>query len=154
MITRPLDLATRLRPAPRSFDYLFWINGVIIALFFTFFGSRFVLSPGMGIGRVEEILPPIHNAVQGAVPTQLTVAVTEAGLLYIDTGFVSFGQFREWLAAEAKRTPGAALLVRLNLKNPASLLAQITSAAEELGLKVQLAGVETSEDLTDAATVR
>jgi hypothetical protein len=149
MITRPLDLATRLRPPPRSFDYLFWINGVLIALFFTFFGSRFVLSPGMGVGRVEEILPPIAGAVQGAVPTQLTVAVTEAGLLYVDTGFVSFEQFRSWLEGEAKRYPGSTLLVRLNLKNPTSLLAQITSVAGELGLNVQLAGVEPVQPTSD-----
>ena len=32
MITRPLDLASRLRPEPRSFDWLFYVNGGVIVL--------------------------------------------------------------------------------------------------------------------------
>jgi biopolymer transport protein ExbD len=32
MITRPLDLASKLRPEPRNFDFLFLINGGLILI--------------------------------------------------------------------------------------------------------------------------
>ena len=32
MLSRPLDLASRLRPEPRNFDWLFIVNGGLIAL--------------------------------------------------------------------------------------------------------------------------
>ena len=142
MITRPLDLSTRLRAAPRNYDYLFWVNGVLIVLFFTLFGSRFVLSPGIGMGQTHEMLPVNRAAAQGAVATQLTLNVTQAGQLYVDTGFVSFEQLKQWLANQAATQPGAVLLVHFNVKNPADLLTRILNAANEAGIRVQLAAVE------------
>jgi hypothetical protein len=142
MLTRPLDLSTRLRRAPRNFDYLFWVNAVLIALFFTLFGSRFVLSPGMGVARSEEMLPINSHAIEGAVATQLRVEVAEGGKLCVDTGFVSFEQFRAWLERQAKNAPGATLLVQYNFRNQAELLARIADTANQLGIKVQLAALE------------
>ena len=49
MITRPLDLASKLRTEQRSLDALFWVNVGILVLFFTLFGSRFVLAAGLGV---------------------------------------------------------------------------------------------------------
>jgi biopolymer transport protein ExbD len=150
MITRPLDLQSKLRPPPANFDYLFWVNGVLIALFFVFFGSRFVLSPGMGLGQIDQLLPANANAVAGAVPTQLTLNITQGEKLYVDTGFVTFEQLKDWLAAQAKVHPGATLLVRANPSNPTKLLFQITEAANAVGIKVQLAGL----DRADASSVQ
>ena len=48
MITRPLELSSRLRPEPRTFDWVFYVNGGLIVLFFSLFGSQFVLAPGLG----------------------------------------------------------------------------------------------------------
>ena len=146
MITRPLDLSTRLRPPPRSYDHLFWVNGVLIVLFFFVFGSRFVLSPGIGVGRTEEMLPLAANAVQGAVPTQLTLNVTQAGQLYVDTGFVSFDQFRAWLESQAESHPDAVLLVHFNVRNATELLTRISDAANEVGIRVQMSAVVPSTD--------
>ena len=112
MITRPLDLSTRLRPPPKSYDYLFWVNGALIALFFTLFGSRFVLSPGFGVGRSTDLLPVVPSAIKGAVPTQLTLNIMENGQLYVAKGLVTLPMLNQWLEEEAKRNPGATLLVR------------------------------------------
>ena len=49
MITRPLDLASRLRPPPRNFDVFFYVNLGLMVLAFTVLGSRFVLAPGFGV---------------------------------------------------------------------------------------------------------
>ena len=32
MITRPLDIAAKLRPEPRNFDFLFFVNGGLLVL--------------------------------------------------------------------------------------------------------------------------
>lgn len=142
MITRPLDVSGRLRPPPRNLDFLFWVNGALIALFFTFFGSRFVLSPGMGMAATESILPVLPNAVSGAVPTQLQLEVAEGGKLCIDTGFISFENLREWLKERAERNPKATLLVKYNVSNSTELLMDIVGAAGEAGIAVHLAAVD------------
>jgi biopolymer transport protein ExbD len=149
MITRPLDLQSKLRPDPTSFDYLFWVNGALIALFFVFFGSRFVLSPGMGLGQIDQLLPVNAASVSGAVPTQLTLNITQGEKLYVDTGFVTFDQLKDWLATQAKVHPGATLLVRANPSNPTKLLFRITEAANAVGIKVQLAGLDRAEATAD-----
>jgi len=149
MITRPLDLQSKLRPPPASFDFLFWVNGALIAMFFVFFGSRFVLSPGMGLGQIDQLLPANANAVAGAVPTQLTLNITQGEKLYVDTGFVTFEQLKDWLATESKTHPGATLLVRANPSNPTKLLFKITEAANAVGIKVQLAGLDRAEASSD-----
>lgn len=145
MITRPLDLSTRLRGEPRSFDYLYWINGVILALFFTFFGSRFVLSPGVAMGKSARMLV-FTNSVNGAVPTQLTLQIAQGGQLYVDTGFVTFEKLQEWLAVQARQNPGATLLVLVHPSNSAELLSKITDAADSVGIKVQLGGLDRPQE--------
>lgn len=152
MITRPLDVSTRLRPAPRNLDCLFWVNGALIALFFSFFGSRFVLSPGMGLGKSDTMLPVIPNALAGAVATQLQLEVAEGGKLCIDTGFISFEALRGWLAEQAKRTPGAVLLVKCNVSNSFELMTRIVGAADEVGIKVQVAAVDRGPPSEDRET--
>jgi len=149
MITRPLDLSSKLHPPAANFDYLFWVNGVLIILTFVFFGSRFVLSPGMGLGEVDQLLPVNSSAVAGAVATQLTLNITQGEKLYVDTGFVTFDQLKEWLATQAKAHPGATLLVRANPNNPTKLLFQITEAANSVGIKIQLAGLDRAEATPD-----
>ena len=60
MITRPLDLAAKLRPEPRRFDALFYVNVGVLALFFLVFGSRFVLAPGLGLDFKLPEMPAAH----------------------------------------------------------------------------------------------
>ncbi|HEY8931687.1 MAG TPA: hypothetical protein VIM44_00065, partial [Rariglobus sp.] len=72
MITRPLNLSARLRPPPRGFEFLFYVNGGLIALFFVLFGSRFVLSPGLGL---DFSVPSMPEAMTGAVSTDVVVAI-------------------------------------------------------------------------------
>jgi len=57
MITRPLDLASKLRPPPRDFDFVFLVNGGLIVMFFMLFGSRFVLAPGLGVDFIMPEMP-------------------------------------------------------------------------------------------------
>jgi hypothetical protein len=36
-----------MRPEPRNFDWLFYVNGAALVFFFALFGSPFVLAPGL-----------------------------------------------------------------------------------------------------------
>lgn len=150
MITRPLELSTRLRPPPKSYDYLFWVNGALIVLFFSLFGSRFVLSPGFGVAQNAELLPIVPSAVIGAVPTQLTLNIMENGDLYVEKGLVTLSMLSEWLESEAKRNPGATLLVRASSKTGLDSMTEIVNAANKAGFRVQIAANTAASTFGDA----
>ena len=129
MITRPLELASRLRPEPRNFDALFYLNVGVLVLFFLVFGSRFVLAPGLG---VDFQLPVMPGALAGAVTTTSTISVKNSGQILAD-GLLSMAQLREWLKAEARQNKRPSLLVRMSAGVPVSVQNEIVSAAREAG---------------------
>lgn len=128
MITRPLDLASKLRPEPRSFDAFFYVNVGALVLFFLVFGSRFVLAPGLG---VDFKLPEMPGALPGALTTS-TISVKNSGQIFAD-GLLSMAQLREWLKVEAKKNKHPSLLVRMSAGVPVSVQNEIVSAAREAG---------------------
>ena len=75
MIARPLDLASRLRPPPQGMGSLHYVNVGLLCLFFSLFGSRFVLAPGLGL---DFQLPQLAGAQAGAA--QATDAPDDAAL--------------------------------------------------------------------------
>ncbi len=131
MITRPLDLASKLRPPPRNFDFVFLVNGGLIVMFFMLFGSRFVLAPGLG---VDFIMPEMPGAVAGASRTTHVVSIIRPGLIFVDDGAINFEQLKEWLKVQAKSTPRPSLLVRASANQvPVTDLTDIASAAQAAG---------------------
>ena len=131
MITRPLDLATKLRPPPRNFDFVFLVNGGLIVMFFMLFGSRFVLAPGLG---VDFIMPEMPGALAGAARTTHVVSVIRPGLIFVDDGAINFEQLKDWLKVQAKTTPRPSLLVRASASQvPVTDLTDIASAAQAAG---------------------
>jgi len=94
MITRPLDLSSRLRAVPRSFDALFWVNVGALVLFFGLFGSRFVLAPGLG---VDFYLPELGGAKGGSVRTTHVISMVRSGLIFTDDGALPLEQIGGWL---------------------------------------------------------
>ena len=147
MITRPLDLAAKLRPEPRSFDALFYVNVGALALFFLVFGSRFVLAPGLG---VDFKLPMTSGALPGAMTTS-TISVKNSGQILAD-GLLSLPQLREWLKVEAKKYKHPSLLVRMSAGVPVSVQNDIASAAREAGFGSVILAAE--EPASDAAPGR
>jgi biopolymer transport protein ExbD len=138
MITRPLDLASKLREEPRGFDTLFYVNVGVLVLFFFVFGSRFVLSPGLG---VDFQLPVVPEAVSNAVTTTSTISVKNSGQIFAD-GLLSLPQLREWLKVEAKKNKHPSLLVRMSAGVPVSLQTEIASAAREAGFTAVILAAE------------
>ena len=68
MVTRPLDLLSRVRKPTAGPDWLYFVNAGLIVLFFVLFGSRFVISPGIVVSNQSRhgpyTLPVVPQAVQ------------------------------------------------------------------------------------------
>jgi len=137
MITRPLDLASRLRPEPRRLDTLFYVNVGALVFFFLVFGSRFVLAPGLG---VDFTLATMKGALPGGFTTS-TISVKNSGQIFAD-GLLSMAQLREWLKGEAKKNKHPSLLVRMSAGVPVSVQYEITSAAREAGFEAVTVAAE------------
>lgn len=142
MITRPLDLASHLRPAPVFSDALSYVSVGLIGLLFGVFGSRFVLLPGLGM---DFNLPVNPSARAGAVPTTHVISVKRGGLIFTDGGALNLAQLRVWLsdAGRAKREP--VLLVRASADVSMADLSEITTAAQQAGFVRIVWGAETSD---------
>jgi len=130
VITRPLDLASRLRAEPRSFDVLFYVNVGALALFFAVFGSRFVLAPGFG---AEFRLPQVAGARSGAMPARYHLSVLNSGQIFTEDGLLDWRQLGRWLKAKAVAGDRPSLLIRGSEGVPLATAERITSMAYAAG---------------------
>lgn len=136
MITRPLDLASKLRAEPRNFDWLFYVNVGVIALFFSLFGSRFVLAPGV------TVLPEIAGANDGARVATHYITVNSERQIIAGDGPRDLPALALWFEKEAQTVKQPVLLVQYNAGNDAELLARIITVANAAGFVTQVAAVE------------
>lgn len=139
MITRPLDLASRLRPEPRNFDGWFFVNAGVIVLFFYFFGSPFVLAPALG---VDFRLPYVTGANADARPATHHVNVTNSGQIFVRDGLKTMEQLREWLRLRAGSVKDPVLLVVASDGVPTLLFFEIAGAGRDAGFTVRFAARE------------
>jgi biopolymer transport protein ExbD len=137
MIVRPLELASRLRPEPRNFDWLFYVNAGLLALFFSVWGSRFVLAPGLQIESMA-------GARASATPTTHYVSVSGSGMIFANQGPVTLEGLKKWLGDEARVTKNPALLVIAARGILVDTQAGIVSAATSAGFRVVWAFEETA----------
>ncbi|HUJ44351.1 MAG TPA: biopolymer transporter ExbD [Opitutaceae bacterium] len=137
MITRPLDLAAKLRPPPRSLDLLFLVNGGLIVVFFFLFGSRFVLAPGLG---VTFRLPEMAGAIEGAAAATVVISVPRSNMVLVEDGMYNYAQLRPWLQKRARQEKGLVLLVRADRSVPSEDMGIIADMAVQAGfVRVQWA---------------
>jgi biopolymer transport protein ExbD len=150
MITRPLDLAAHLQPAPRLMDGAFYANVVLLGLFFAFFGSRFVLSPGVDIGRGEFGLGSSSSAMAGAMPTSAVISVLGPEMVFTDAGRMSYAELSVWLPTQVAR--GGEADSRLLVRAAAGVTAQDLMRLSDLALAAGFSGVQLA--LEPSATER
>jgi biopolymer transport protein ExbD len=137
MITRPLNLSARLKPPPRGFEFLFYVNGGLIVLFFVFFGSRFVLSPGLG---VDFDVPAMPGALDGAVPTDVVIAIKGVDMAFVEGAKVNFAGLRQYLIDRAQGRVGLRLLVQADSALATGDLTKVYDMARAAGFaSVQIA---------------
>ena len=142
MITRQLDLSSRMRQPPRSMDGVFYANVVLLGLFFAFFGSRFVLSPGVEITRTDFALPQSTDAAAGAVATTAVISVLGPNMVFTDAGRMNYAELARWLPTQVARGAEgeSRLLVRADARVSAQDLMQLNDLARQAGFSgVQLA---------------
>jgi biopolymer transport protein ExbD len=142
MITRPLDLASKLRPEPRNFDALFFVNAGLLVLFFVLFGSRFVLAPGLGI---DFQLPTVEGANSNARPPTHVITVTNTGQFLTAAGFRKMEELPAWLKGQAKGVAAPTLLVRAEARVPVAVTAKIAGEARRAGFEYVLLAAEEPE---------
>lgn len=136
MITRPLDLASRLRAVPRGLDALFYVNVAVLAVFFFVFGSRFVLAPGLS---VDFALPLADSGATARLTTDVVIAVPATNMAVVDGAVVDFPGLGEWLRAQAggldsgRGLARKRLLVQASGSLPARDLTQIYALAADAG---------------------
>ncbi len=137
MITRPLNLSSRLKPPPRSFESIFYVNGGLIVLFFVLFGSRFVLSPGLG---VDFKVPTLPGAMDGAASTDVVVAIKGADMAFVEGAKVNFAGLRQYLLSRAGDRAGLRLLVQADAALTTADLTEVYDMARVAGFaSVQIA---------------
>lgn len=135
MITRPLDLASKLRTPPRSMDPLFYVNVALLGLFFVLFGSRFVMSPGIELLRPEFGLPRSQGAGAMATNTTAVISVLGPNMVFTSEGRMSFSELAAWLPSQVARggEQESRLLVRADAQVPASDLLRLSDIASAAG---------------------
>jgi biopolymer transport protein ExbD len=137
MITRPLNLSSRLKPPPRGFECLFYVNGGLIVLFFVLFGSRFVLSPGLGL---DFNVPVVPEAISSAVSTDVVIAIKGADMAFVEGAKVNFTGLRQYLLDRAQGRSGLRLLVQADAALATRDLTEVYDMARAAGFaSVQVA---------------
>lgn len=148
MITRPLDLASRLRPAPRGLDALFYVNVGALAVFFLLFGSRFVLAPGLA---VDFTLPTADFAATARLATDVVIAVPASNMAVVDGAVVDFKGLGEWLrmrgggGAKTASAPRKRLLVQATGSLPTRDLTELYALAAAAGFGGVLIATDDAE---------
>jgi biopolymer transport protein ExbD len=130
MITRPLDLASRLRPAPRSLDALFYVNVGLLVVFFGLFGSHFVLAPGLGVDFRLPVAAGVNATAKA--PTHV-ISVLGTGQIFTSHGVRAVGELPAYFAAQTQGTSKPILLVRGESNVSTSVMTTISSAAINAG---------------------
>lgn len=143
MITRPLDLSSRLSPPPRDLDVMFWVNVGVIVLFFSLLGSRFVLASGLLIGgdrsgAVE--LPRSASVTQAAV--ELVVGYRRDNMILFEGGIYDLRELRPLLRDYAQKHPGGTMLVQAERQVTLQDLARLADVAIDVGFRNVLLATE------------
>lgn len=143
MVTRPLDLLSRVRKPTAGPDWLYFVNAGLIVLFFVLFGSRFVISPGIVVSNQSRhgpyTLPVVPQAVQLGSATSVVISVAGPDLVFTEDGKYTFAEIRQWLANKGRQQPGARLLLRTDAGLLLGDFTEIVSAADDAGFVVLLA---------------
>lgn len=148
MVTRPLDLLSRVRKPSTGVEWLHFVNAGLICLFFAIFGSRFVISPGIVVsnqshdGRFR--LPVVSQAIQLGAATSIVISVAGPDLVFTEDGKYTFAEIRQWLLDKGRQHPGARLLLRTDTGLALGDFTEIVSAADKAGLVVLLAAEPTA----------
>lgn len=134
MITRPLDLESRVSRPPRDLDVFFWVNVGVLALFFTLLGSRFVLAPGVAVGwSGAASLPQADRLAEQAAGPTVVVSYRSESVILFEDGIYSQTDLRRPMEAYIKKHPGSVILLRMDGQASVQAFIDVSKIAGELG---------------------
>jgi biopolymer transport protein ExbD len=145
MITRPLDLVSRLSSTPRDLDVFAWVNVGLIALFFGLLGSQFVLAPGLPVGIATDSvldLPRMNDAVNAAGPASVVVSYRRDNVILFEGGKYTLSELRAPMEDYARHHPGAVLLVRADRQVSMQAFLDLCEMARQAGFANVLAAAD------------
>jgi biopolymer transport protein ExbD len=137
MITRPLDLQSRLRPPSKRLNPLPLFDVLLIAFFFSLLSSKFVLSSGLAINLPQGGSGP-------GLPASAVLTVRTDEMLLFEGQILSMSGLAPALATHVKqqRSGGADanLLIYLDRNVSVQTFFAVAEVAREQGVtRVQLA---------------
>jgi len=133
MITRPLDLESRMSPPPRDFNAVAWVNVGLIVLFFSLLGSRFILAPGIVLGvGTDGGSAPVQPA-GGAGNTYLVVNYLRDNVVVFEDGIYPVAELRKRMEAYIKKHPGAVLQVNADRQVSWQSILELSTMAKAVG---------------------
>ncbi len=148
MITRPLELQSRLSAPPRDLDFFAWVSVGVIALFFGLLGSRFVLPPGTVVdtgGNAEPpvVLPNGGNISAGVAPAaSVVVSYRRDNVILFEGGMYTLTELRKHMEAYAKLHPKAVMLVRADRQVSMQAFLDLCEMARQVGFANVVAASE------------
>jgi biopolymer transport protein ExbD len=145
MITQPLELQSRLSPAPRDLDFFAWVNVGLIVVFFGLLGSRFVLAPGMPIGvdgDATVALPEVAGANEAAGPASVVVSYRRDNVILFEGGMYTLPELKKQMEAYTKKHPHAVMLVRADRQVSMQAFLDLCEMARQVGFANVLAAAE------------
>jgi biopolymer transport protein ExbD len=152
MISAPLDLVSRLSPAPREFNLVAWVNVGVIVLFFGLLGSRFVLAPGLPVGLDESgglELPATGAASAGTGTASVVVSYRRDNVILFEGGMYSLPELRKHMAGYAQAHRGAVMLVRADRQVSMQAFLDLCEMARQVGFANVLVAAELPESGKD-----
>ena len=137
MITRPLELESRLSPPPRDLDFVAWVNVALIVLFFSLLGSRFVLAPGVSVGVGDQEggpeLPQSGGTLENTGAASVVVSYRRDNVILFEGGMYSLADLQKQMADYVKKHPGAVMLVRADRQVSMQAFLDLCNMARSVG---------------------
>jgi biopolymer transport protein ExbD len=152
MITRPLDLQSRLSPPPRDADVFFWLNVAVVTLFFGLLGERFIQGTGVPVqlgGQGPGFAVPEIATVTYA-PASVVVSYRRDNMVLFEGGIFDLRDLQAPLEKYARRHPGATLMARVDKEVTAQGLLDLCDLARKAGFAQVLLAAEQKPDEADA----
>lgn len=136
MITRPLELESRLSPPPRDLDFVAWVNVAVIVLFFSLLGSRFVLAPGISIGVGDPggiVLPQGGETAESTGAASVVVSYRRDNVILFEGGMYSLADLQKQMEEYVRKHPGAVMLVRADRQVSLQAALELVEMAKSIG---------------------